>query len=81
MQTQGKVYYVYRRDLAQFLFANGYTGKRIPNAMDPNRSAWEFPLSRELAELIRDYYNDRCLTVPAFLLDFIAENGGEEGDQ
>ena len=81
MQFQGKTYFVYRRDLAQHLFANGYEGKRVPNVMDPNRSAWEFPLSPEIARFIRDYYNDRNLSAPRFLVDFLSENGGEEGNQ
>lgn len=78
MQTPGKTYFVYRRDLAQCLVANGYTGKKVPNVLDPNRSAWEFPLSPEIARFIKQYYTDRDLSTPRFLIDYIAEHGGEE---
>lgn len=79
--AQDQKYYVYRAHLAQSLLANGYEGKVVPNVLHPEKTAWEFSLSPELARFIRDYYRDRYLTVPAFLLNFIAENGGEEGDQ
>ena len=81
MQTQSKSYFVYRAHLAQCLFASGYTGEVIPNAMHPEKKAWSFDLSPDLARFIRDYYNDHDLSAPRFLIDYIAEHGGEARDE
>lgn len=83
MQTPGKTYFVYRAHLAQCLFASGYKGEVIPNALHPEKSAWSFDLSPDLARFLVNYYNDRNLSAPRFLVDYLSENEnrGEEGNQ
>ena len=76
--AQDQKYYVYRAHLAQSLLANGYEGKVVPNVLHPEKTAWEFSLSPELARFIRDYYNDRNLSAPQFLIDYLSENGGAQ---
>ena len=79
MQTQ-RQYYVYKRYVAQALMANGYQEEKVPNVMYPDRSAWAFDLTPQLAQFIERYYTDREQEVPRFIVEYLAAadpDGGE----
>lgn len=77
MQTQ-RQYYCYKRYVAQALMAHGFQGEKVPNVMYPDRGAWAFDLTPQLARFLVNYYNDRNLSAPRFLVDYLAENGGAQ---
>ena len=77
MQSGIKEFYCYRRYLAQFLFAQGFKGEKVPNVMEPDKTAWSFPLSTELAQTIRGYYISHDLKVPRMIDDYLSEHDGE----
>ena len=80
MQSQSKTYYVYRHSLAQALFASGYKGERVPNALYPDKTAWSFPLSPQLAWFIQKYYQDRELITPRFITEYLAAIDDPDGE-
>ena len=80
MQSQNRCYYVYRAHLAQTLFAAGYKGERVPNAMYPDKVAWSFPLSPQLAWFIEKYYQDQGLRIPRFIADYLAAIDDPDGE-
>ena len=80
MQSQSRSYYVYRQHLAQTLFAAGYKGERIPNALYPDKVAWSFQLTPQLAWFIEKYYQERDLKTPRFVTDYLAAIDDPDGE-
>ena len=79
MNTNEEVYLCTRPRLAGRLMQAGYRGKVIANPWTPVWSAWEFPKTKPICEIVADYYQEIHEHIPQAVAEFLQqEEGGTE---
>ena len=66
-------FYTTRPRLALYLIEKGFKAELTVNLWDPQKSAWKFQLTFDLAEEVTDYYQSRNMIPPKIIEQFMTQ--------
>lgn len=71
-------FYVSRPTLAGLLMQKGMKAEIRPNPWQRERRMWVFPLTKELAETVLDYYQNIGERVPGVIENYFRQRGNAD---
>jgi len=73
LMPEPKQYFCSRPALASYLQGKGFEGKEVVNRYNPDRPAWTFELTEELASVVAAYFKGIGGKVPAFISTYLQQ--------